>query len=150
MHDVDQELTANGEFLPWLYSQNQPSTTWLRRRHSAQRARRSVQNNCFTLYNVAAHSNLHLNLTKCVLLRSPASQNTVHFKDGTRLTIAQHALASHLAAMVHHTRPRRLVGLELLSLRALATAHLSGDVFRSQSAQTLPHPTPVLVQHRPH
>ena len=27
MHDVDKELTANGEFLPWLYSQNQPSTT---------------------------------------------------------------------------------------------------------------------------
>ncbi|CAE7610120.1 Pol, partial [Symbiodinium sp. CCMP2456] len=24
MHDVDAELTANGEFLPWLYSQNQP------------------------------------------------------------------------------------------------------------------------------
>ena len=24
MHDVDAALTANGEFLPWLHSQNQP------------------------------------------------------------------------------------------------------------------------------
>ena len=93
MHDVDQELTANGEFLPWLYSQNQPfydlayadDTALIA--GTAQRAEQLLH----TLQRVAAHSNLHLNLTKCVLLRSPTSQNTVHFKDGTPLTIAQHA-----------------------------------------------------------
>ena len=43
------------------------------------------------LQKVAAHSNLHLNLKKCVLLRSPTSHNTVHFTNGTPITIEQHA-----------------------------------------------------------
>ena len=44
-----------------------------------------------TLQKVASHSNLHLNLKKCVLLRSPTSHNTLHFTNGTPLTIEQHA-----------------------------------------------------------
>ena len=93
MHDVDQELTANGEFLPWLYSQNQPfydpayadDTALIA--GTASRAEQLLH----TLQKVASHSNLHLNLKKCVLLRSPTSQNTVHFTNGTPLTIEQHA-----------------------------------------------------------
>ena len=93
MHDVDQELTANGEFLPWLYSQNQPfynlayavDTALIA--GTAQRAEQLLH----ILQRVAAHSSLHLNLKKCVLLRSPTSQNTVHFTNGTPLTIEQHA-----------------------------------------------------------
>ena len=44
-----------------------------------------------TLQRVASHSNLHLNLKKCVLLRSPTSHNTTTFTDGTPVTIEQHA-----------------------------------------------------------
>ena len=36
------------------------------------------------------NSNLHLNLKKCVLLRSPTSQNSVSFYNGTPLTIERH------------------------------------------------------------
>ena len=93
MHDVDQELTANGEFLPWLYSQNQPfydpayadDTALIA--GTAKRAEQLLH----ILQKVAAHSNLHLNLKKCVLLRSPTSHNTVHFTNGTPITIEQHA-----------------------------------------------------------
>ena len=93
MHDVDQELTANGQFLPWLYSQNQPfydlayadDTALIA--GTANRAELLLH----TLQKVASHSNLHLNLKKCVLLRSPTSQNTVHFTNGTPLTIELHA-----------------------------------------------------------
>ena len=93
MHDVDQELTANGQFLPWLYSQNQPfydlayadDTALIA--GTAHRAELLLH----TLQKVASHSNLHLNLKKCVLLRSPTSQNTVHFTNGTPLTIELHA-----------------------------------------------------------
>ena len=93
MHDVDQELTANGQFLPWLYSQNQSfydlayadDTALIA--GTANRAEQLLH----TLQKVASHSNLHLNLKKCVLLRSPTSQNTVHFTNGTPLTIELHA-----------------------------------------------------------
>ena len=93
MHDVDQELTGNGEFLPWLYSQNQPfydlayadDTALIA--GTAKRAEQLLH----TLQKVASHSNLLLNLKKRVLRRSPTSQNTVHFTNGTPLTIEQHA-----------------------------------------------------------
>ena len=89
MHDVDQELTAHSEFFPWLYSQNQPfydlayadDTALIA--GTAKRAEQLLH----TLQKVAAHSNLHLNLKKCVLLRS----HTIHFTNGTPLTIEQHA-----------------------------------------------------------
>ncbi|CAE7256982.1 unnamed protein product, partial [Symbiodinium natans] len=102
MHDVDRELTAHGGSLPWLYSQNQPfydlayadDTALIA--STAHRAEQLLH----ILQRIAAHSNLHLNLKKCVLLRSPTSQNTVHFHNGAPLTIEQHAntLASQLAA----------------------------------------------------
>ena len=90
MHDVDQKLTANGEFLPWLYSQNQPfydlayadDTALIA--GTAKRAEQLLH----TLQKVASHSNLHLNLKKCVLLRSPTSH---HFTHGPPLPIEQHA-----------------------------------------------------------
>ena len=69
MDDVGQELTARGEFLPWLYSQNQPfydlvyadDTALIA--GTAQRAEQLLH----ILQRVAAHSNLHLNRKKCVL-----------------------------------------------------------------------------------
>ncbi|CAE7032094.1 pol [Symbiodinium natans] len=93
MHDVDRELTAHGGSLPWLYSQNQPfydlayadDTALIA--STAHRAEQLLH----ILQRIAAHSNLHLNLKKCVLLRSPTSQNTVHFHNGAPLTIEQHA-----------------------------------------------------------
>ena len=93
MHDVDQKLTANGEFLHWLYSQNQPFYDLAHADDTALIAgtAKRAEQLLHTLQQVAAHSNLHLNLKKCVLLRSPTSHNTVHFTNGTPLTIEQHA-----------------------------------------------------------
>ena len=90
MHDVDQELTANGEFLPWLYSQHQPVYDLAYADDTALIAgtAKSAEQLLHTLQKVG---NLHLNLKKCVLLRSPTSHNTVHFTNGTPLTIEQHA-----------------------------------------------------------
>ncbi|CAE7861948.1 ODA1, partial [Symbiodinium sp. KB8] len=44
-----------------------------------------------TLQRVDSSSNLHLNLKKCLLLRSPTSHNAITFTDGTPVTIEQHA-----------------------------------------------------------
>ena len=93
MHGVEQELTANGEFSTLAVQPNQPfydlayadDTALIA--GTAKRAEQLLH----TLQKVASHSNLHLNLKKCVLLRSPTSQNTVHFTNGTPLTIEQHA-----------------------------------------------------------
>eukprot|EP00439_Symbiodinium_sp_Y106_P086170 s397_g31.t1 len=87
------ELTANGEFLPWLYSQNQPFYDLAYADDTALIAgtAKKAEQLLHILQKVAAHSNLHLNLKKCVLPRSPASHNTVHFTNGTPLTIEQHA-----------------------------------------------------------
>ena len=105
MDDVGQELTARGEFLPWLYSQNQPfydlvyadDTALIA--GTAQRAEQLLH----ILQRVAAHSNLHLNRKKCVLLRSPTSHNTANFSQTaphSQSNNTPNILALHSAATV--------------------------------------------------
>ena len=69
MHDVDAALTANGEFLPWLYSQNQPFYDLAYADDTALLAGTAIsaEQLFHTLQHVASSSNLHLNLKKCLL-----------------------------------------------------------------------------------
>ena len=60
---------------------------------------------------MAPHSNLHLNLKKCVLLRSPTSQNTVHFTNGAQSSSTPNILASHSAATAPHTHKGNITRL---------------------------------------
>ena len=59
MHDVDQKLTANGEFLHWLYSQNQPFYDLAHADDTALIAgtAKRAEQLLHTLQQVAAHSN---------------------------------------------------------------------------------------------
>ena len=93
MHDVDAALTANGEFLPWLYSQNQPFYDLAYADDTAPLVGTAIsaEQLFHTLQRVDSSSNLHLNLKKCLLLRSPTSHNAITFTDGTPVTIEQHA-----------------------------------------------------------
>ena len=62
-----------------------------------------------TLQRIASHSNLHLNLKKCVLLRSPTSHNPITFTDGTpaaRQVPWRHPQQRRLHPQRHHDTPR--------------------------------------------
>ena len=67
-------------FLPWLYSQNQPFYDLAYADDTALLAGTATraQQLLHTLQAVASHSNLRLNLKKCILLRSPTSHKTDH------------------------------------------------------------------------
>ena len=91
MHDRNSQLMVS--FSPGCTAKTGPSTTSRTQttQHSLQEQQKKAEQLLHILQKVAAHSNLHLNLKKCVLPRSPASHNTVHFTNGTPLTIEQHA-----------------------------------------------------------
>ena len=105
--------------LPWLYSQNQPFYDLAYADDTALilGTATKAEQLLHILQKVAAHSNLHLNLKKCVLLRSPTSHNTVHITNGTPLTIEQHAKylgvtlssdgSSHRDVLTHVAKARK-------------------------------------------
>ncbi|CAE7260206.1 Pol [Symbiodinium natans] len=93
MHDVDVAITANGQNLPWLYSQNQAFYDLAFADDTALMSGTAAKTEqlLHAVQTTAAHSNLRLNVKKCMLLRSPASSGAVHFTDGTPVQQVDHA-----------------------------------------------------------
>ena len=92
MHDVETAITNNNTVpAPWIHSQQHPlfdlayadDTVILAK--SQQKAQQILQ----TIQRIAQQSNLHLNMSKCEMIRTKA-EGTVHFLDGTAVKTPQY------------------------------------------------------------